>query len=203
MKTTENINFENLSRQSSSFLDSIHIKTPTDLLSKLAHDIGVKRIENVTINHNSFTFYLERIPKLVNNQDLQNLTTFKIIKEGTSIILKFEESSNNIKINEDREIQLFFNNQYSTFAENEVDNLTQSQSTELANLLILFDLVINPNNPVSQITYGGTCDLISISAYPTKSRAIHKLKQQVKDFLASHPDCTKIGDIDTGCLFGD
>jgi hypothetical protein len=189
------------------FESKLFIKSPTVYISKFSQQIGIESIKKVELSQNEATYHLNRFFKKVNNQDLSNFKTFKITINDGITELRFSESQNKVLINKDRNISFLFESTKKKQLTSKTyhDEITEYENTEIANLFILYDLVSNPNNEMTQISSSddGSCNVVSMSAYSTKSLALYHQKKQVINFLASNPTCKKIGEIDSGCLWED
>jgi hypothetical protein len=194
-----------LSRTIGLLESKIILKSSTNYLSSRSHDIGVSSIQNVTRSNDSYTFQLVRFSKMINGIDLSAFKTFKVSEVDGFIELEFVESNNKLQIDSDKNILMYFDDNILPFSDSEVEKLSDTENTEVANLLVLFDLVTNPENDMSQYVTSEkkTCDWIAMTVYSTRSRAEYKLEALVETFLAEHSDCKKVGSGDSGCLWED
>lgn len=201
----QNTDGNKLSMRGISVLNNkIIIKEATKKLSKFSHQIGILEVLSVSEINSVYNFKLSRYRKNVNGQDLSTFKNLEISENNNFIIVKFKESNNQVLIDSKKNVKMQFNNKFSDFTEQAVDNLSPQENTELVNLLILYDFVTNPGNENTEsTTTAKECDYISIQAEPSRSRALHNLNSEVESFLKSHPDCKKIGSPDSGCLWED
>jgi len=189
----------------------LFMKSTSNSLSEMTFNLGVRQIEPIKNNLNSFNFKLNgEVSNLNGHLFIPNSTELNISKNNNSdIIVSFMNSNNYLKVNSS-EIQFSIDNQIFDYNDNNLDNLTSENETELIELIALYNEVTNSNlertsfNDSQQYLRSGTCAFHALSVRSSRSYAKIKAVAAAEAWIADgHGDCSLVGDVNSGCAWED
>lgn len=195
----------------SSLENDLFMKSYSDVLSDITFKLGVRQIEPVKNNANSFNFKLNGNTSELNGRSFNpNSNELNITKNDNSdVIVSFVNSNNSLIVNQN-DIKFDFNNQLYDYNDSNIDSLNIEDENELLELIALYNEVLNADlerstyNNSQEYARSETCVFHALSIRSSRSYAKIKAVAAAEAWIADgHDDCTMVGEVNSGCAWED